>query len=211
MCLADALSRIDAGRYTPDGSLDGITVTCWNNTAEFADKTAQEYESLPKASQVDVGNDIVPNYMDHAYYSPQTGINRLLRPYFPEQPGDTPLIDSPVGRFISTVTEMWLHGSGRKLHIKKHHNTEISDCLLSGMLSGDCKAYAYAYNKVYPYVEDAASVEEIIEKLQKLQKLKNLEEINDRTDDNETIGRKVIVNYSEYIKDKDRRDREFNR
>ena len=175
--LARAIRSIENGTYVPDNSLNSINVTCWKNTAEFADSIALEYLSAEKSMKDIIGRACgtekkypVPDFMDKAYYAPQSGINKILAAFFPEQYDETHLLNTPVGRFINAVVEMRLRGGDEALNVRKYHHTELRDCLISGMLDGEKTAghYIGIYNDVYAYIEGADSVSEIVDRLEKL-------------------------------------------
>lgn len=84
-----------------------IDVLEFDNQTEFAGYIAKKFESAELERSKDAYAHPALYYMEEQIYSANSGVNDILKIYFPEQFGERDFLDFPIGHFFISITNMW--------------------------------------------------------------------------------------------------------
>ena len=116
--------------------------------------------------------------MEEQIYSANSGVNQILKIYFPEQFGEREFLDYPIGHFFISITNMW-DPESQTMMIKDI--ADVIECLSSGIISEEKKgALVSVFDKCRLYILNETTLKGMIKKLKKLKRSLDLED--DRAD-----------------------------
>lgn len=105
--VADNMAAMIAGSTAAIDLSKRIEVTEFDNQTEFAGYVAKKFENASHKRENDEFRHPALYYMDEQIYAANSGVNQILKIYFPEQFGEREFLDYPIGHFFISVTNMW--------------------------------------------------------------------------------------------------------
>ena len=105
--VADNMAAMIAGSTAAIDLSKRIEVTEFDNQTEFAGYVAKKFENASHKRENDEFRHPALYYMDEQIYAVNSGVNQILKIYFPEQFGEREFLDYPIGHFFISVTNMW--------------------------------------------------------------------------------------------------------
>ena len=183
--LADNLSALVAGNTEAIDFANEVEVTEFDNATEFAGYIAKKFEKAEELRKEDLFAHPALYYMDEQLYSANSGVNNILRVYFPDQFGERAFLDYPIGHFFLSITNMWDPDS-QALCMKDLK--DLYECLSCGIISEDKHGELISIiDKVRLYIDKESSIKGIVKKLKRLKN--RIEEILDDENDKHEMQR----------------------
>ena len=171
--IADNMAAMIAGSTAAIDLSRRIEVTEFDNQTEFAGYIAKKFEDAANKREKDEFKHPALYYMDEQIYSANSGVNQILKIYFPEQFGEREFLDYPIGHFFIAITNMW-DPESKSMLIKDIN--DVIECLSCGIISEDqCGNLASIFNKCSLYISKETTLRGMVKKLKKLKGSLDLE------------------------------------
>lgn len=178
--IADNMAALISGSTAAIDFTNQIDVLAFDNQTEFAGYIAQKFELAERERAKDNYAHPALYYMEEQIYSANSGVNDILKIYFPGQFGERDFLDYPIGHFFISITNMWDPVS-EAMCISDIR--DIYECLSCGIISEKrAGGIISILDKCRLVLEGEVTIKGMIKKLKRL---KN--RINDLDDDSEEI------------------------
>lgn len=186
--IADNMAALISGSTAAIDFANQIDVLEFDNQTEFAGYIAKKFELAESERSKDEYAHPALYYMEEQIYSANSGVNDILKIYFPEQFGERDFLDFPIGHFFISITNMWDPVS-QSMSIRDVK--DIYECLSCGIVNEDrAGKIVTILDKCKLLVENEITIKGMIKKLKKLKR---------RIDDFEDEIEKKELNRLEYF------------
>lgn len=186
--IADNMAALISGSTAAIDFANQIDVLEFDNQTEFAGYIAKKFELAESERSKDEYAHPALYYMEEQIYSANSGVNDILKIYFPEQFGERDFLDFPIGHFFISITNMWDPVS-QSMFIRDVK--DIYECLSCGIVNEDrAGKIVTILDKCKLLVENEITIKGMIKKLKKLKR---------RIDDFEDEIEKKELNRLEYF------------
>lgn len=173
--IADNMAALISGSTATIDFANQIDVLEFDNRTEFAGYIAKKFEEAETERSRDGYLHPALYYMEEQVYSANSGVNDILKIYFPEQFGERDFLDYPIGHFFISITNMWdpIAQSMCISDIK-----DIYECLSCGIISEKrAGAIISILDKCRLVVENETTLKGMIKKLKKFKiRIANLDD-----------------------------------
>ena len=173
--IADNMAALISGSTAAIDFANQIDVLEFDNRTEFAGYIAKKFEEAETERSRDGYLHPTLYYMEEQVYSANSGVNDILKIYFPEQFGERDFLDYPIGHFFISITNMWdpITQSMCISDIK-----DIYECLSCGIISEKrAGAIISILDKCRLVVENDTTLKGMIKKLKKIKiRIANLDD-----------------------------------
>ncbi len=172
--IADNIATLIEGNTKGIDCSDNLEITEFDNTTEFAGYIAKQFENAKKLRNESEQKHSTLYYMEEQIYAADSGVNNILKIYFPEQFGERAFLDYPIGHFFLSIVNMW----DPEENVKIRDINDLFECFSCGIIieekSGEINTIL---NKVRLYIENESSIKKIIKRLEQLKS--KIDEVND--------------------------------
>lgn len=166
--VADNMAAMIAGSTAAIDLSKRIEVTEFDNQTEFAGYVAKKFENASHKRENDEFRHPALYYMDEQIYAANSGVNQILKIYFPEQFGEREFLDYPIGHFFISVTNMW-DPESNVMCIKDL--SDVFECLSCGIISEEKNGLLVSIlDRCRFYISKETTIKGMIKKLKKLKK-----------------------------------------
>lgn len=166
--VADNMAAMIAGSTAAIDLSKRIEVTEFDNQTEFAGYVAKKFENASHKRENDEFRHPALYYMDEQIYAANSGVNQILKIYFPEQLGEREFLDYPIGHFFISVTNMW-DPESNVMCIKDL--SDVFECLSCGIISEEKNGLLVSIlDRCRFYISKETTIKGMIKKLKKLKK-----------------------------------------
>lgn len=178
--IADNMAALISGSTAAIDFTNQIDVLEFDNQTEFAGYIAKKFEAAESERVKDGYAHPALYYMEEQIYSANSGVNDILKIYFPEQFGERDFLDYPIGHFFISITNMW-DPISQSMCIRDIK--DIYECLSCGIINEKrAGAIISILDKCRLAVENETTLKGIIKRLKKLKR-----RIDDCDDEKEKI------------------------
>ena len=172
--VADNMAAMIAGSTAAIDLSKKIEVTEFDNQTEIAGYIAKRFEEASKKREADEFRHPALYYMDEQIYSANSGVNQILKIYFPEQFGEREFLDYPIGHFFISITNMWDPESNAMLI---RDINDIFECLSCGIIAEKHSgALVSIFDRCRFYISKETTIKGMIKKLKNLKRSLNLDD-----------------------------------
>lgn len=176
--IADNMAAMIAGSTAAIDLSKKVEVTEFDNQTEFAGYIVKRFEEASKKREEDGYSRPALYYMDEQIYSANSGVNQILKIYFPEQFGEREFLDYPIGHFFISIINMWDPESSSMLI---RDINDIFECLFCGIIAEQHSGLlASIFDRCRLYISQEKKIKGMIKKLEKLKRSLDLDD--DRSD-----------------------------
>ena len=178
--IADNMAALISGSTAAIDFTNQIDVLEFDNQTEFAGYIAKKFEAAESERVKDGYAHPALYYMEEQIYSANSGVNDILKIYFPEQFGERDFLDYPIGHFFISITNMW-DPISQSMCIRDIK--DIYECLSCGIINEKrAGAIISILDKCRLAVENETTLKGIIKRLKKIKR-----RIDDCDDEKEKI------------------------
>lgn len=176
--IADNMAALISGSTAAIDFINQIDVLEFDNQTEFAGYIAKKFEAAESERIKDDYAHPALYYMEEQIYSANSGVNDILKIYFPEQFGERDFLDYPIGHFFISITNMW-DPTSQSMCIRGMK--DIYECLSCGIINEKrAGSIISIIDKCRLVIENEITIKGMIKRLKKLKR-----RINDLDDENE--------------------------
>ena len=166
--IADNMAAMIAGSTAAIDFSKKTSVTVFDNQTEFAGYIAKKFEEAEKLRAKEGNIHPALYYMDEQIYAANSGVNEVLKIYFPEQFGERDFLDYPIGHFFISVTNMW-DPESQAMSIRDI--SDIYECLSCGIIAESKPGTLIStLDKCRLYVSNEDTIKGIIKRLKRLKR-----------------------------------------
>lgn len=166
--VADNMAAMIAGSTAAIDLSKRIEVTEFDNQTEFAGYVAKKFENASHKRENDEFRHPALYYMDEQIYAANSGVNQILKIYFPEQFEEREFLDYPIGHFFISVTNMW-DPESNVMSIKDL--SDVFECLSCGIISEEKNGLLVSIlDRCRFYISKETTIKGMIKKLKKLKR-----------------------------------------
>lgn len=179
--IADNMAALISGSTATIDFTNQIDVLKFDNQTEFAGYIAKKFEAAELERAKDSYAHPALYYMDEQIYSANSGVNDILKIYFPEQFGERDFLDYPIGHFFISITNMW-DPISQSMCIRDIK--DIYECLSCGIINEKRTGIIISIlDKCRLVVENETTLKGMIKRLKKLKR--RIEDFNDENEKSE--------------------------
>lgn len=172
--VADNMAAMIAGSTAAIDLSKKIEVTEFDNQTEFAGYIAKRFEEASKKREADEFRHPALYYMNEQIYSANSGVNQILKIYFPEQFGEREFLDYPIGHFFISITNMWDPESNAMLI---RDINDIFECLSCGIIAEEHSGTLVSiFDRCRFYISKETTIKGMIKKLKNLKRSLDLDD-----------------------------------
>lgn len=166
--IADNMAALISGSTASIDFANQLEVLEFDNQTEFAGYIAKKFEVAERERSRDGYAHPALYYMEEQVYSANSGVNDILKIYFPEQFGERDFLDYPIGHFFISITNMW---DPVEQSMRIRDINDIYECLSCGIISEKMTGTIISIlDKCRLVVEKETTLKGMIKKIKKLKR-----------------------------------------